>query len=447
MVVSRQLPTTVLSEVFHPKLLNIYMMKNILVMAYQISPTKGSEYSVAWNYVKRMSKYNRLTVLCGVSGEHIGDVMEMEEYVKENNIPNVEFIFVKSDWFIDILNSLNRRGIFVYTFYIAYKFWQKKAYKIAKEVVKKEEFDLIHYLGPIGYREPGLLWKLDLPYMWGPIGGMSNINPILMSSLGIKGKIKLGVRRYFNNIQLKYKSSVKKVIKRADLLLSATTNAKDIIKRIYKTDSLYLPENGIDKIYDLNSRKFNDMSKLQLIIVGRLDANKSVITILKVLSKVKSINRVVLNVVGDGPLADQLKEYAQDNGLSQSIVWHGKVDREKVFELMNDAHLHVITSVGEGNPTTIWEAMSVGVPTLSLDHCGMHDTICERCGFRIPIISYDQIVEDIASQIQICIENPAILEEKAKGTIECADKYTWEKREAFWLDCYKKAIANYKEKK
>ena len=40
-------------------------MKNILVLAYQLSPTKGSEYSVAWNYVTRMSKYNRLTVLYG----------------------------------------------------------------------------------------------------------------------------------------------------------------------------------------------------------------------------------------------------------------------------------------------------------------------------------------------------------------------------------------------
>ena len=42
---------------------------NILVLAAFISPTKGSEYSVAWNYVKHMSKYNNLTVVYGASGD------------------------------------------------------------------------------------------------------------------------------------------------------------------------------------------------------------------------------------------------------------------------------------------------------------------------------------------------------------------------------------------
>ena len=57
-------------------------MKNILVLAYQLSPTKGSEYSVAWNYVTRMSKYNHLTVLYGVSGIHLGDCDEMEGFAE-----------------------------------------------------------------------------------------------------------------------------------------------------------------------------------------------------------------------------------------------------------------------------------------------------------------------------------------------------------------------------
>lgn len=49
-------------------------MKNILVLCYQLSPTKGAEYSVAWNYAKNMSRNNRLTVIYGVSGQHLGDM-------------------------------------------------------------------------------------------------------------------------------------------------------------------------------------------------------------------------------------------------------------------------------------------------------------------------------------------------------------------------------------
>ena len=57
--------------------------KKILVLAYAISPTRGSEYSVAWNYVQEMSKDNKLTVLYGASGDYMGDCEEMENYVNQ----------------------------------------------------------------------------------------------------------------------------------------------------------------------------------------------------------------------------------------------------------------------------------------------------------------------------------------------------------------------------
>lgn len=65
---------------------------NILVLAYQASPTKGSEYSVAWNYVTRMSKYHQLTVFYGVSRKHLGDCYEMEEFAKTKGLQNVIFV-------------------------------------------------------------------------------------------------------------------------------------------------------------------------------------------------------------------------------------------------------------------------------------------------------------------------------------------------------------------
>lgn len=155
-------------------------MRNILVLAYQLSPTKGSEYSVAWNYVARMSKYNRLTVLYGVSGTHLGDCDEMEEFAKTKGLPNVKFVCVKPNRWTNTLNWCNRHNFLNYTFYFAYQVWQKQVYKEAKNLVKHENFDLIHFVGPIGYREPGYLWKLNLPYMWGPIGGANKASTILL---------------------------------------------------------------------------------------------------------------------------------------------------------------------------------------------------------------------------------------------------------------------------
>ena len=110
-------------------------MKNILVLAYQLSPSKGSEYSVAWNYVTRMSKYNHLTVLYGVSGTHLGDCEEMEEFAKTKGLPNVTFVCVKPNRWTNALNWCNRHNFLNYTFYFAYQAWQKQVYKEAKNLI------------------------------------------------------------------------------------------------------------------------------------------------------------------------------------------------------------------------------------------------------------------------------------------------------------------------
>ena len=89
--------------------------RNILVLAYAISPTRGSEYSVAWNYVTHMSKYCHLTVLYGTSGEHMGDCEEMEKFVAKGGLKNVDFMFVKPDGKTNLLNWCNRHGFLGYT--------------------------------------------------------------------------------------------------------------------------------------------------------------------------------------------------------------------------------------------------------------------------------------------------------------------------------------------
>lgn len=419
------------------------LKKKILVYAYAISPTRGSEYSVAWNYVTEMSKDNELVVLYGMSGAHMGDIAEMESYLKKKPIPNVRFIPVKPNKLANILNAPNRNGFLVYSFYLAYQIWQKQVYEIARELVSKEKFDIVHYLGPIGYRAPGYLWKLNLPYMWGPIGGTTNVPLKLLGALPLSGKIKLGFRAISNSIQLRFKNLVREAINRTDLLLTATTNVQKDILAVFKVDSVYLPENSIKELYVRNDNKFNH-NIIKLIWIGMVDERKALIILLRSLIRIENKSAIELHVVGDGPMLCKLQDFANRNDLNNCIIWHGAVPRDQVFNLINDSHLHIITSVSEGNPTTIWEAMSLGVPTMSLDHCGMHDTICEKCGIKIPIISLEQVIKEIAINIENLLANKNELKRLSDGVLICAKKYTWEKRKLFLEKMYEQTILNWK---
>lgn len=416
-------------------------MKKILVLAYQVSPTKGSEFSVAWNYILHMSKNNHLVVLYGVSDEHLGEMSEMQEYLKRDTISNVKFVGVETNKKIEIFNFLNRKGIFNYSFYLAFNEWQKLAFKKAKEVIEEEDIDVVHYLGPIGYREPGYLWKLNLPYIWGPVGGTYSVPASLMKAVDASGKLKLGFRKVANWIQLNYKKSLKKAIESTDVLLAATTYDQRKLVEKFDKKVYYLPENGITQ--DLIHPSVNYFSeKLNIIWIGRIDANKALILLLVALTKVKNQN-ISLEVLGTGNLKEQMQKFADVNNINHMINWHGSVPRDQVMKLLSSAHLHVLTSLTEANTTVIWEAMASGVPSMALDHCGMHDIICENCGIKIPIDSYENVVNGIAEKLDFYNDNRNELEKLSKGVAVCARKYRWSERIKFWEDMYDLAIENH----
>ena len=419
---------------------------NILVMAYAISPYRGSEYAVAWNYVMHMSKKNNLTVLYGTSDEHIGETDTMDKYLKEHTVKNVRFIAVQPNILTNLLNWPNRNGLFVYTFYYAFAVWQRTAYNVAKEIIKTEHFDLVHNVGPIGYREPGYLWKLGLPYIWGPVGGANNAPLQLMKHMPLIGRMKQTFRNVANIIQFHTKHRLKLALKATDVLLTATSENQRKFKKVYHKDSIYFPENCITGEITLDESKFDNPSKYNIIAIGTLDSRKSIGIFLESLVQVYNRDMLHVDIVGDGPLRDNLQRFAKENGLDKLITWYGQLPRVKAVKVFNSAHLHVITSVSEGNPTTIWEAMSYGVPTMSFDHCGMHDTICDRCGIRVPIAKrYEDCVADIARNIDELLEHPERFHQLAHGVLECAKRYTWNEREKFLNEeIYVKAIENHK---
>lgn len=164
---------------------------------------------------------------------------------------------------------------------------------------------------------------------------------------------------------------------------------------------------------------------------------------MKALSLLPPQSPIELNIVGDGPLEQKLIEYVKVLNINHYIKWLGRIPRENIYELLDISHLHIITSLNEANTTVIWEAMSMGVPTLSLDHRGMHDIIDAHNGIKIPIISYKQTVKELANQLINIINNPEILQKLAIGVINTREKYTWNNRISIFNKLYKEAIQRY----
>lgn len=71
-----------------------------------------------------------------------------------------------------------------------YRKWHWQAYLWAEDIVEREHVDVIHYLNPIGFKEPGYCWKIkEVPYVWGPIQGVENRPLALFPALSLRVKL------------------------------------------------------------------------------------------------------------------------------------------------------------------------------------------------------------------------------------------------------------------
>ena len=420
------------------------MGKKILVLAYALSPTRGSEYSIAWNYIVEMAKDNSLVVLYGVSGDHLGDVKEIETWLMSNTVPNVRFVSVLPSRQTSMLNYFNQKGILPYTFYFAFRSWHNQVFDVAKNLIENEHFDLVHYVVPSGFREPGYLWKLDIPYIWGPFAGVANRPRQLFKSLSFKTRVFFIIRNWANSIQFNYNHRLKKALNATDLILTGTSETKELIEKRYHISSICIPEHGIvtDGIGDF---KYKEGDVFNILWIATIDARKSLNFLIEALSQIKTKNWQ-LHVLGDGPLKSAMIQLAVKMGISDKISWYGHIPRSEVFALLKSAHLHVITSLGEGTTTVLFEAMANGIPTITLNHCGMKDVVCKKCGVKIELQSVDQVINDISKAISDFIQDPEQINKLSAGVRECAKSYTWENRRKLFNGYYDLAIDNRRKK-
>ena len=107
-----------------------------------------------------------------------------------------------------------------------------------------------------------------------------------------------------------------------------------------------------------------------LLYVGRLAPLKDHATLLRAVALTRSYHPdVQLWIVGDGPLELSLRKLTQELGLSNSVTFFG--EQTDVSPFMLAADLFVSSSVTEGLPVALLEAMSVGLPAVVTDVGGM----------------------------------------------------------------------------
>ncbi|WP_284975505.1 glycosyltransferase family 4 protein [Arthrobacter sp. efr-133-TYG-104] len=99
---------------------------------------------------------------------------------------------------------------------------------------------------------------------------------------------------------------------------------------------------------------------------------------------VRTVPKLRLDLVGDGPERSRLQQLAMDLGLDDAVTFHGYQPDAVRDELLGRAWLTASTSASEGWGCSVIEAAAWGVPCLAIRVPGIRDSVVEgRTGWLV----------------------------------------------------------------
>ena len=160
------------------------------------------------------------------------------------------------------------------------------------------------------------------------------------------------------------------------ILVSESEKDYALKSNIYLGDKYKVIHNGVDNMLKKNYEAKNNLTnkslkaqRVKVISVCRFVSQKNIKDTLKIAEKIRSLD---FYIIGDGPLWKEIKNIILKRKIKNVNLLGEKKD---VYKYLYSADIFLSTSLYEGLPISILEAMSVGLPIIASNVVGNRDTI------------------------------------------------------------------------
>lgn len=181
---------------------------------------------------------------------------------------------------------------------------------------------------------------------------------------GNHNSLKIGWEHNHHHGNVKYKNAVVKNSKDLDyLILVSRMLTKDYQKEmaLMRCRPIYIPN-----ILDQDLSFVSDYSEPRIVMVGRLESEKGLFDAIEVVKRLQEkMVSFHLDIIGDGPLKQDLEQNIIKRNLGNYVTIHGFQNHEYIEKIFLHASLYLMTSFTESFGLVLLEAMNAGIPCLA----------------------------------------------------------------------------------
>lgn len=309
---------------------------------------------------------------------------------------------------------------------LTYPYFEHLVWKKFGPDIRAGKYDIVHRITPLSPTAASSIAKkckrAGVPFVVGPLNG------------GVPWPPGFDTERRREKEYLSYIRGVYKALPGRRSMLDATaaiiTGSRYTASEIphaHQSKCIYLPENAI------NPDRFNRVASQELTLplrgcfIGRMVPYKGADMLLEAAAPLLRDGKLVLDMIGDGPMLVSLKEIAEREGIQERVTFHGWLEHTIVQEVAAHSNLFLFPSVREFGGGVVLEAMALGVVPVICDYAGPGELVGDALGYKIQIGSREEIISRFREQLARIIADPTDLPIKSRAArVHVLEKFTWE---------------------
>ena len=239
------------------------------------------------------------------------------------------------------------------------------------DYVRREKFDVIHT-------------HLSSANTIGAIVGRITLTPVVstLHSVGIDSRNRYSYRHFLETLALRYGTKL--------VIAVGRTVAEAHQKRLDNNNIMVIP-NAVETFQPLKKSKITSIRSEFIvnpphpiiISVGRLSSPKGYSDLIDAFAILwKKYKDLTLLIVGEGELLEELKSKIKILGLEKNILLLG--ERHDINALLSISDIFVSSSIREGLPLAILEAMAAGLPVVATSVGDVPNVVIDGTGIVVP---------------------------------------------------------------
>lgn len=372
----------------------------ILLSAFACVPGGGSEEGVGWAWATGLAEHHDVVVLTDGSFRE-----PIERELARRPRLRLAFRFIGN-------GPPGYEGLEIYPYY---RRWQREALEVARELHAARPFDLAHHVTYAMHRVASQLWRLPVPFVWGPVGGGEDVplRFILPRWVGGTRSSAMELVRWVWNRWCHVSPSLRACARASARAVAATEQTlaswpSDVRRRGLVLTNAVLDRDELEWLTRHRARPAAGRGGSVAFVGRQLGWKGPVLAVHAFRRHAAGHPDATFHLYGDGPLRARLEELAVACGIADRTTFHGRVDRAQLLESFGSHQAMLFPSMHDSGGLAAVEAMAAGVPVVCLDVGGVGEAVPEAAGVKVAPTTPRRAIADLAAGLDLLADDPEL---------------------------------------